>query len=72
MRNDTPRNIVRSRTALSYAFEAAVLTLVSELVTLKPVALARQELARMIAAEIGRDRGRKAPTWTVSKKERRR
>lgn len=71
MRNDTPRQIVRSRTTMSYAFEAAVNAFVQEVLR-TGVSESRVRLARTIASAVGESRSKKTPTWTVSKKERRR
>lgn len=71
MRNDTPRNIVRSRTTMSYAFEAAVHDLVQEVLKTE-VSESRVGLAKTIASAVGESRSKKTPSWTVSKKDRRR
>lgn len=68
MRNDTPRQIVRSRTTMSYAFEAAIRRLLAEEGSLNS---RRGDIANMAAQVLHRGT-RKAPTWTVTKRERRR
>ncbi len=71
MRNDTPRQIVRSRTTMSYAFEGAVLALCQEVLR-TVVSEPRVALAKTIASAVGESRSKKTPSWTVSKKDRRR
>ncbi len=69
MRNDdSTRQIVRSRTPMSYAFEAAVRRLIHE----PNVGPSRRALGLGIASALGNDKGRKTPTWTVTRKEPRR
>jgi hypothetical protein len=56
---------------MSYAFEAAVLAFVQEMLR-TVVSEPRVALAKTIASAVGESRSKKAPTWTVSKKDRRR
>lgn len=72
MRNDTPRQIVRSRTSMSYALEAAVVAVVAAHTQGAVVAESRLRVAKTVADVLASARARKVPTWTVSKKERRR
>lgn len=64
----TRRETVRSRTTMSYAFDAAVRNLVDDLVAGEDISAPRIELAQEVAGAVGSDRGRAVPTWTVSKR----
>ncbi len=68
MRNDTPRNIVRSRTTMSHAFEAAIYDLIRREGSMNS---GQGTIATWAAQCIDRAT-KKASTWTVSKKDRRR
>lgn len=68
MRNDTPRQIVRSRTTMSYAFEDAVYDLLAREGSLNS---SQGTIGVWVAQSIDRAT-KKTPTWTVSKKDRRR
>jgi hypothetical protein len=73
MRNDdSTRQIVRSRTTMSYAFEASVHGLVRDIRSGGAVSPARRDLGLMIASTAEVQKGRKTPTWTVTRKEPRR